>query len=757
MKKKLFFPALLMLLNSYALVAQTDINQSYQFLAKIFTEALGRIPDPQSWNDALNYMGNNLTYYRETLRPIYKSSEFYDLYPTTSNQWKEARLLALYRGALNREPDLVGFNSNLNNFSDNQTWAQLVDAVTTSAEFNGLVNDSIIVKANKGIPYYGWKYTSTGGTNYRPIEIVTPTTNSRASKTDFNGTRQELQRVLNRVGNTATANNPDSVCISAMARIYIDSLLIIPANVTLTTKGSPSHFKYAKMARLVKQQLLNNVGHDMIALSANSILKNLWIDGQYPFVGKETGDAACVTNLNTDQSTNGLKILNNRLSDASGPNFIKLYSGNGIGMRNFTGIAEISNNLITAYGTKHWAGGDPWTHTEGIDVDLMENGKIEFNQIVDITDGAICIFQSTYSVSGNYNTLVNGNQVLNAGNSAVAGIVFDQQNNNVTYSSTYSYSGANIQYNSIWTSPLAHIDYLFHIGCYSEYLDKSHQDVATGGNIHHNSTGISSINAEVGILLDGVSGSDFHDNSLSFRSTQAYHSRIDRPFAKIPSTSSTSSPSGTSQYSFESFQVDPYLSSGNRDKYGYIAGPDTVYNSTYIFAFGNFNDYRPSEFNWEIHNMSNQKLAGPYTSSNDYYLIPFNFSSTQWLKIRFYNENHSTDWRTKYVYYINALPKMKSNGINTSSEIPREYKLFQNYPNPFNPVTRISYSIAESGFVTLKVFDILGREVSTLVNEVKPAGKFVVEFNASELPTGTYIYRLTAGNYQTINKMLLLK
>ncbi len=100
---------------------------------------------------------------------------------------------------------------------------------------------------------------------------------------------------------------------------------------------------------------------------------------------------------------------------------------------------------------------------------------------------------------------------------------------------------------------------------------------------------------------------------------------------------------------------------------------------------------------------------------------------------------------------------LNGTSVNDEKQLPEKYSLAQNYPNPFNPTTRISYSIAESGFVTLKVFDILGREVSTLVNEVKPAGRFEVEFSASELPTGTYIYRLTAGNYQTINKMLLLK
>jgi len=94
---------------------------------------------------------------------------------------------------------------------------------------------------------------------------------------------------------------------------------------------------------------------------------------------------------------------------------------------------------------------------------------------------------------------------------------------------------------------------------------------------------------------------------------------------------------------------------------------------------------------------------------------------------------------------------------NVVAPIPASFSLEQNYPNPFNPSTRITYSLPEASFVTLKVYDILGREVVTLVNEAKPSGKYEVEFDASELPSGTYVYKLTAGNYQTIRKMLFIK
>ncbi len=95
--------------------------------------------------------------------------------------------------------------------------------------------------------------------------------------------------------------------------------------------------------------------------------------------------------------------------------------------------------------------------------------------------------------------------------------------------------------------------------------------------------------------------------------------------------------------------------------------------------------------------------------------------------------------------------------INNSLTNPVKYSLAQNFPNPFNPVTQLEYGISELGFVTLKVFDILGKEVKTLVNEVKPSGKYKVEFNGSRLPNGIYFYQMEIGNFVSTKKMLLIK
>lgn len=102
--------------------------------------------------------------------------------------------------------------------------------------------------------------------------------------------------------------------------------------------------------------------------------------------------------------------------------------------------------------------------------------------------------------------------------------------------------------------------------------------------------------------------------------------------------------------------------------------------------------------------------------------------------------------------------------IETVSELPTEFLLYQNYPNPFNPSTIISYSIpamSTSGasriHVLLRVYDALGRQVTTLVNEQKEPGNYVIEFNADKLPSGVYFYQMSAGNFISTKKMILLR
>ncbi len=116
----------------------------------------------------------------------------------------------------------------------------------------------------------------------------------------------------------------------------------------------------------------------------------------------------------------------------------------------------------------------------------------------------------------------------------------------------------------------------------------------------------------------------------------------------------------------------------------------------------------------------------------------------------FAGTNGSGAWRRPLSQMITSVERFSTNS-------PTHFSLDQNYPNPFNPTTAISYQLSANSFVSLKVYDILGREVTTLVNEKQSAGSYQVTFDASRLASGVYFYRLTAGSFVSVKKLVLLK
>ena len=94
---------------------------------------------------------------------------------------------------------------------------------------------------------------------------------------------------------------------------------------------------------------------------------------------------------------------------------------------------------------------------------------------------------------------------------------------------------------------------------------------------------------------------------------------------------------------------------------------------------------------------------------------------------------------------------------NDRNSIPKEFQLMQNYPNPFNPTTTIIFDLPKESHVTMKIYNILGQEVKTLINETKKPGSYHLNFNASSLASGVYIYRIKAGEFTSTKKMMLIK
>jgi hypothetical protein len=137
-----------------------------------------------------------------------------------------------------------------------------------------------------------------------------------------------------------------------------------------------------------------------------------------------------------------------------------------------------------------------------------------------------------------------------------------------------------------------------------------------------------------------------------------------------------------------------------------------------------------------------------------------------YLNLKFQNvPTQNTDLIRDYVIEVNGrvfvptsneISRQLKNSLTHSTTKPK-YKLNQNYPNPFNPVTKISYSIEKLGLVTLKIYDILGREIKTLVNEIKTPGDYSVELNGSNFSSGVYFYRIQSGDFIQTKRMLLIK
>ncbi len=142
------------------------------------------------------------------------------------------------------------------------------------------------------------------------------------------------------------------------------------------------------------------------------------------------------------------------------------------------------------------------------------------------------------------------------------------------------------------------------------------------------------------------------------------------------------------------------------------------------------------------------------TTTNVYHTIPagkLSFNITYQWKVKASNVAGPSQWSSQW----NFTPRLTN--IVNNTEIPDKFNLSQNYPNPFNPVTQIKYSVPNMGNVNITVFDALGREVMVLINEVKSPGVYTINYNANNLTSGIYFYKLTSSNFTDVKKMMLVK
>ncbi len=183
--------------------------------------------------------------------------------------------------------------------------------------------------------------------------------------------------------------------------------------------------------------------------------------------------------------------------------------------------------------------------------------------------------------------------------------------------------------------------------------------------------------------------------------------------------------------------------------------PDFVFN--YIYA--NY-AYKDSVLDADIKAAS---FAGGSTKSDAYYQKLYELTGDFTLKL--FKSASQKLASLIYTAWIDAgKPSLSTTGVKSENIVPKKFKLYQNYPNPFNPSTKIQYSITTNNGpvpVSLKLYDILGKQLVTLVNENKSSGDYEVEFNGSKqgvnIPSGVYLYTLSVGNFNETKKLVLLK
>ena len=144
------------------------------------------------------------------------------------------------------------------------------------------------------------------------------------------------------------------------------------------------------------------------------------------------------------------------------------------------------------------------------------------------------------------------------------------------------------------------------------------------------------------------------------------------------------------------------------------------------------------------------------------YLIPVNatIASGQSFALRFYPWYTGAASTSKYFYAQFVVIKGSTTGgtgVPRTGDVPSKFELAQNYPNPFNPTTQISYAVPNESYISLKVFNLIGQEVATLVSGIQGAGNYTVPFDASRLSSGVYLYRLQAGSSMEVKRMMYVK
>ena len=341
---------------------------------------------------------------------------------------------------------------------------------------------------------------------------------------------------------------------------------------------------------------------------------------------------------------------------------------------------------------------------------------------------------------------------------------------------TYS-NPASLSHNGSWTQAATNGNFIlpkalvFNNTSTPYYFITSTTDF-TGGNsqeggISNNSTGnnyLGKITENDTILTFGRSGvASLNDIEFVFEIGDIIVGDSIIKFIQIPDTLAYTSTNELNQHTrTNNFTLNPETNFYFSNIYYVVqkSSPDTALTTTDAVNFkAELVNAATNQIIGTFDNISYNKTNLEKYTSMDYEVDCSGITAGEYYLRLVTDVNGNASYTLANIFNDNTtLAKKNFNKVNfMGSEIPITYELSNNFPNPFNPSTTIRYQIPQDGIVTLKIYDILGSEVATLVNEEKVAGKYEVNFNASSLASGVYIYKIQAGSFINSKKMILLK
>lgn len=449
-----------------------------QYIAKLYTEGLGRAPDQLGYFGYANYFqlkGCSAFTLQVVGFQILSSAESKNL-----NLSSEQRVLSLFRAALNREPDGNEL-ATYTNLLSNKGLDNVIQTLLKSKEFTGKVPQLCKSKDYERLARYGW--------NGKPLKLSnSPTGYNGNSEAEF---RRELS--LYPFGTTFT--------LAENAYIELSSPLILDG-VTLQTFNNPSH--YTKMARFVRAKNFKGsaacgqpeCGEPLIVLRNNAKLVNVWVDGNGNNLPYRVWD------INVQSAGSNNQILNSRIENTAGFSNLQTFGAlEGLPCQNVL----VKGNIILGYNSDGFPNNNssaPWV--DGITCSC-ENTIIEENSIIDTSDVAIVVFNAPRGVT--QNTKVRFNNIFQAGNSNFAGLNTDH----IFINYAADFSGTVFENNLLWTSDYASMRSGISVG--SNVWGQAAGGSGFGVKVLNNTTGFGFILGQYAISVAGIDNATIKNNN----------------------------------------------------------------------------------------------------------------------------------------------------------------------------------------------------------------------------------------------------